>query len=77
MLETFPVSDEYKAFSRHDQINLFAKARFGYELNMDDLERQSQKYRLPTGAMPRIRNAVDYWSRRRRMGQRVRSLMGR
>lgn len=40
MLETFPVSDEHKAFRRHGQINAFAKERFGYELKMSDLERQ-------------------------------------
>lgn len=77
MLETFPISDEHLAFSRHSRVNAFARERFGYEFDMTKLEQQSQKYRLPKGAMPRIRHAIDYWSRRRRLGQAVRSLTGR
>ncbi len=77
MLETFPVSDEYVAFSRHHRINDYAKKRFGYELDLDEVKRQSRKYRLPHGVMPRLRHAVDYWSHRRRAGQAIRSLIGR
>jgi len=77
MLETFPVSNEHLAFTRHEKINAFAKERFGYELDMNRIERQAQKYRLPKSTMPRIRHALDYWSRRRRMGQRARALLGR
>jgi hypothetical protein len=60
MKETFPVNDEWKNYNKHDEILNFAK-KIGYTFNADKIAELSEKYKLPKGVLPIIRNKTNYW----------------
>ena len=66
LAETFPIVDEFERFERHQEINEFAKRKFGYLFSSTEIASMAEKYRLRPGIMPQIRHSIDFWTWRRR-----------
>ena len=75
-LETFPITDEWKAYTRHPEILDFAE-KLGYSFDDDKIARQAGKYRLPKGIGPRIRRATGYWRHKSKLKIMLTGLLGR
>lgn len=72
MKETFPISEEWKAYTRHPVIIEYAE-QLGYHFDHATLAGKAEKYQL-SGFMPRVRHATRYWRIKRRGGKLWRTL---
>lgn len=73
MAETFPILDEHKSFSKHQEISEFAKQKFGYQFSSDRIDLIAKNYKLSSGLMPYIRHTTNFWTWRKRIGNLLRS----
>jgi hypothetical protein len=58
--ETFPIEEEWKAYSKHQDIIEFAN-KLGYSFDLYNIEKQSKKYKLPNSIGSKIRYKINYW----------------
>ena len=61
--ESRPIRDEWRRIHDHPEIVELA-ASLGYDLADEVLERLVEKYRLPAGFLPALRNRTRYWDLR-------------
>lgn len=61
MRETFPLKDEWKKYREHQDILNFAKQLGGYQFCYDQVANKAEKYKLPKGLGPWLRNKTNYW----------------
>ncbi|WP_116125132.1 hypothetical protein [Lewinella sp. IMCC34183] len=61
MRETFPVGEEWRNYEKHPDILAFAEELGGYRHSTPQLEKTAQKYKLPDGLGPLVRNRIHYW----------------
>jgi hypothetical protein len=70
-LERNPLAAEWRAYERHPAVVDLAR-RLGHPLDPDALERQMERYRLPSGILPWLRHRTGYWDRRERAARWLR-----
>ncbi len=70
--ETFPVGEEWRNYEKHPDILAFAEELGGYKHSTEQLEKTAQKYKLPDGLGPLVRNRLQYW----RLKLKLRNILG-
>lgn len=73
MRESFPVREEWKSWKCHEDIIKFAET-LGYEFDEEAIRVQADKYTLPRGIGPKLRNSLNYWRLKSRLAGKVRGL---
>jgi hypothetical protein len=69
--ETYPIRDEWKMYTQHQDIIRFAQD-LGYQFDSMAIEEESKKYMLPSGAGPWVRHHLRYWRTKAYLGKLAR-----